>query len=131
MKRLLQILILAGSTPAFGDVYQIAGSVSDGFAGPAVGAMVTLCDYGHPEGFSATVAVPESGVVDVVFPYLPSAVAFDVSGDPTFRDVHVLVGAPVCPVSPCPPIQGGTFEIHLQRRDTAALPVGVTDRRIK
>jgi len=123
MKRILgalfAIALAAWAPPASADSFTVFGSIQDGFAGPAEGATLTLCEYGVANGFTATLVVPDSGLVAVVVPHLPGAVALEIEGDPVYEDVHVLVAQPICPVSPCNPNQVASFEIHLARRPEA------------
>ncbi len=119
---ILAVALAALAPPASADTFTVFGSIQDGFAAPAAGATVTLCEYGVASGFTATLVVPESGLVAVVIPYLPNAVAFEVEGDPIYEDVHVLIAQPICPVSPCNPSQLASFEIHLARRTGAPAP---------
>lgn len=110
-------VVLALSAPATADTFLVVGSIQDGFSGPAAGATVTFCEYGGlPNGFHETRVVPSDGLVTVLIPYLPVAVAFEVEGDPVYQDVHIVVAQSACPVSPCNPYQSGSFEIRLQRR---------------
>lgn len=109
--------------PTRADTFTVIGVVEDGYAGPAEGVQVTLCEYDtSATGFSATVPVPETGIVNVVFPLLPAAVAFEVEADPVFEDVHIVVAQPVCPVSPCNPTQTGIFAVRLERRPKVPIP---------
>ncbi len=127
MKRFLaaSLLALAAITialPVLADSFTVVGFVEDGYSGPATGTNVTLCEYGIPSGFTATVAVPPDGVIAVSVPFLPRAVAFEIENDPTYQDVHILVAQSICPVSPCNPNQIAGFEIHLARRPSAPAP---------
>ena len=109
---------------AHADSFKVTGVVDDGYSGPATDTEVTLCEFdGSSTGYSQTVKVPENGVVEVVFPFLPVAVAFEVSANPTFHDVHILVARPICPVSPCNPDQSGAFVVRLARRPKVPVPV--------
>lgn len=117
MKKLvIALLFFALPLSAAADSYSVIGSIQDGFSGPATGATVTLCEYGTNNGFSSTAIVTDTGLVQVIFPYLPRSVAFDVEADKQFEDVHVIVAQPLCVVSPCQPDQTAVFMIRLQRR---------------
>jgi hypothetical protein len=124
---LVVLALFAGGPPASADSFAVFGSVQNGFWGPAVGATVTICEYGPPGGFVETIVVPEGGFVSVLIPYLPLAVAFEVENDPVYQDVHVLVARPDCWVSPCVGDQSASFEVRLQRRP--ALPGPIERRR--
>lgn len=116
MKKLIALLFLILPLSAAADSFTVIGSIQDGFSGPALGAHVTICEYGNSNGFSTTAIVQESGLVIASFPYLPNTVAFEVSEDKVYEDVHVIVAEPVCVVSPCDPDQSAVFMIRLMRR---------------
>lgn len=117
MRRLIPfIACLLFPLAAFADSFRVVGSIQDGFSGPAIGAKVTICEYGNGNGFSTTAIVQESGLVEAWFSYLPRAVAFEVEGDENFGDVHILVAQPYCVVSPCQPDQTAVFTVRLMRR---------------
>ena len=114
---------LFAAPPARADTFTVTGLVEDGYSGPAAGVEITLCEYDNSAtGYSHTLTVPDNGVVEVVFPMLPSAVAFELEADSRFEDVHILVARPICPVSPCNPDQSGAFVVRLARRPKVPLP---------